>query len=60
MRAVFSADGEVTRITFYSALGFGLTTQAVKAAQKIKFTPAIKDGHPVSMYMQLEYTFNLF
>ena len=34
--------------------------QAVKAARLIKFDPPMKDGHPVSMWMQLEYNFNLY
>jgi hypothetical protein len=38
----------------------GLTEQAIKAARRIKFIPATKDGQPVSTYIQLEYNFNLF
>jgi TonB family protein len=60
LRAVFSSTGEVRDILVTRALGYGLTTQAVKATQKIKFTPATKDGSPVSMYVQLEYNFSLF
>jgi len=60
LRAVFAADGEVKRVFVMRALGYGLTTAAVKAARLIKFTPAIKDGQPVSMFIQLEYNFNLY
>lgn len=60
LRAVFAADGEVKRVFVIRALGYGLTTQAVKAARLIKFIPAMKDGQPVSMFIQLEYNFNLF
>jgi outer membrane biosynthesis protein TonB len=42
------------------ALPYGLTTRAVRAARQIRFTPAEKDGKPVSMYIQLEYNFNLY
>jgi hypothetical protein len=42
-----------------SGLPDGLTEHAVKAAQKIKFKPATRDGKPVAMWMQLEYNFNL-
>ncbi len=60
LRAVFASDGQVKNLRVTQALPFGLTTEAVRAARKIKFTPAIKDGNPVSMYIQLEYNFNLF
>lgn len=60
LRAVFSAEGEVKRIEIARALGYGLTTRAVTAARQIRFTPAMKDGTPVSMYIQLEYNFHLY
>ncbi len=60
LRAVFASNGEVTHLVVTRPLGYGLTTQAVKAARLIKFDPAMKDGHPVSMYMQLEYHFTLY
>ena len=60
LRTIFSSEGEVKHIVILKALGYGLTTQAVKAARQIKFSPGVKDGKPVSMYMQLEYSFNLY
>ena len=60
LRAIFSSDGEVKSLRVSQALPFGLTTAAIQAARRIKFTPAMKDGTPVSMYIQLEYNFNLF
>ena len=58
LRAVFSSSGQVTNIVAISRLPDGLTEQAIEAARQIRFVPATKDGHPVSMYMQLEYNFN--
>lgn len=58
LRAIFSKTGQVTTIRVVSGLPFGLTEQAIKAARGIKFTPAMKDGEPVSMWIQLEYNFN--
>jgi hypothetical protein len=49
---------QVQNIRVISGLPYGLTEQAVSAARQIKFTPAMKDGKPVSMWMQLEYNFN--
>jgi TonB family protein len=59
IRCVFAKTGEVTNIHVVSGLPDGLTDRAVEAARKIKFIPAAKDGHPVSMWMELQYNFNL-
>ena len=60
IRAVFSSSGQVTNIVAVSKLPDGLTEKAIAAARQIRFVPATKDGRPVSMYMQLEYNFNLY
>ncbi len=60
LRAVFTSGGQVSNIRAVSGLPFGLTERAIAAARQIKFSPATKDGHPVSMYIQLEYNFNLY
>jgi TonB family protein len=60
LRCVFAANGKVTNIQVVSGLPDGLTEKAIKAAQEIKFKPATRDGKPVSMWMQLEYNFNLY
>lgn len=60
LRAIFAANGRVVGIHAVSGLPHGLTEQAIYAARQIKFVPAIKDGRPVSMFIQLEYNFNLY
>ena len=60
LRAVFSAGGTVTNIQAVSSLPNGLTERAIAAARQIKFVPATKDGRPVSMWMELQYNFNLY
>jgi len=60
LKAVFSSTGTVTQITPLKELPFGLTEKAVAAAKGITFVPAMKDGHNVSTYIQLEYSFNLY
>lgn len=60
LRAVFTSGGQVTGIKAVSGLPYGLTERAIAAARQIKFVPATKDGRPVSMYIQLEYNFNLY
>lgn len=60
VKAIFSCNGSVTDIRVVEMLPNGLTEQAVAASRKIKFVPAVKDGKYVSMWMQLEYNFNLY
>jgi TonB family protein len=60
LKVVFASTGQVTNIRVAQALPYGLTEKAIAAAKKIKFIPAMKDGHYVSMWMQLEYNFNLY
>jgi len=60
LRAVFSKNGEVTNLDVVRKLPHGLTQQAITAARAIRFAPAMKDGQPVSMWMELQYNFNLY
>src|SRR5437016_926343 len=60
LRVVLSSSGEVTNIRAIQSLPAGLTEKAIAAARQIRFIPARRDGHPVSMFMQLEYNFNLY
>jgi TonB family protein len=56
---VFQADGQLTNLKIIRALPLGLAETAIEAAQKIRFSPAMKDGKPVSTRMMIEFTFNL-
>lgn len=60
LRVVFSSSGEVVQIRAVRTLPFGLTERAIAAARQIRFVPAMKGGHAVSVHMQLEYNFNLY
>src|SRR5207249_389514 len=60
LRAVFSSSGQVTNIRAVSSLPDGLTERAIAAAKQIRFIPAQKDGRAVSMWMELQYNFNLY
>lgn len=56
----YSAEGELKHILVIKGLDNGLTQSAVAAARKIKFTPAMKDGRPVSVVGQIEFNFTLY
>jgi TonB family protein len=60
LRAVFTSSGAVTKIAAVSKLPDGLTDQAIGAAKQIRFIPAVKDGRFVSMWIELQYNFNLY
>lgn len=60
LRVVFYRTGQVTNIRPIQSLSGGLTEKAIAAARQIRFVPATRNGQAVSMYMQLEYNFNLY
>jgi TonB family protein len=60
LRCIFSKDGKIANLWLIRKLPHGLTERAINAARQIRFTPAVKDGQSVSMWMQLEYNFNLY
>lgn len=60
LRLVFNASGQVTNISAINGLPNGLTEKAIEAARQIKFSPAMKNGHAVSMYGKIEYAFNIY
>lgn len=60
LRVILKFDGTIGNISVASGLPYGLTEQAIAAARNIKFTPAKKDGVPVSVAAQVEYVFNLY
>jgi TonB family protein len=60
LRLVLLPSGEVGQITPVSRLPHGLTPNAIEAARRIKFTPAVKDGRAVAQYVTFEYNFNIY
>jgi TonB family protein len=60
LNVVFSFDGELKNIRVVRGLEDGLTERAIEAARKIRFQPATKDGVPVSVRGNLEYSYNLY
>lgn len=60
LRAVLSANGSVGSVSAITGLPNGLTEQAIAAAKRIKFTPAMKDGRQVSVAITLEYHFSVY
>ena len=55
--AVFRADGTVGEIQITRWAGFGLDEAAERAIRQLKFKPATRDGHPVSVRAAVRYNF---
>lgn len=60
LNVLFGADGVIKDVRVVHALPHGLTQSALAAAHKIRFQPAIKDGKPFSVRINIEYRFNLY
>lgn len=59
LRVLLSSDAQIARIRVRKGLPAGLTENAIRAACKIKFKPAMKDGAAVSRWVTVEYVFRL-
>jgi TonB family protein len=56
---VFSATGQIQILRVVHGLGHGLDESAVRAAEKIQFKPALKDGQPTDFEAVVHVVFQL-
>ena len=59
LKVLLSARGKIARVKIVKRLPAGLTENAIRAACKMEFKPAMKDGHPVAQWLTAEYVFRL-
>jgi len=59
LKVLLSARGKIARVRVVKPLPAGLTENALRAACKIEFKPAIKNGQAVSQWLTVEYVFRL-
>jgi len=57
---MFAEDGIVKAIVPIVSLPNGLTAESIKAARRIQFVPANKNGKPVSSFIRVEYNFSIY
>ena len=58
LRVVLRKTGKVTDVVLRESSGCeSFDKRAIKAAVKVKFKPAMKDGSPVSQYVMFQYNF---
>lgn len=60
LRVQFLETGEIGKISVVSGLPEGFNDKAIEAARKIIFKPAMKDGKPVTVSKQFQYSFSLY
>jgi TonB family protein len=59
LEVVFSASGQIHVVKVVRGLGHGLDESAVRAAEKIQFKPALRDGRPADFDAVLHIVFQL-
>jgi len=57
---VVGADGKPEEVAVARPIGFGLDESAVEAIRKAKFEPAMKDGKPVPVLLDLVVEFRIY
>jgi len=57
---ILGKDGNVEDAWIARKLGLGLEQQALEAVRQWKFEPAMKDGEPVPVFLNVEVTFRLY
>lgn len=57
LRVEFLSNAKIGRINVIKGLPHGLTEQAIAAARKIVFKPAIKDCEAIAVFIPASYSF---
>jgi periplasmic protein TonB len=57
---IVGADGKPRDIRVQHSLGMGLDERAIDAVRQWKFEPAMKDGQPVAVQVNIEVSFRLY
>jgi TonB family protein len=59
LKVLLSGRGKISRVRVMKGLPAGLTENAIRAACKIEFKPAMRNGQAVSEWLNAEYVFRL-
>lgn len=60
LSVVVDKTGTVVAITIERGLGYGLDESAIDSVKTWRFSPALRNGEPVSVHFPIEVSFNLF
>jgi TonB family protein len=59
LEVTFLASGQIKVTRVVNGLGFGMDDEAIHAAQRIRFTPAMLDGKPIDFSARIRIEFRL-
>ena len=59
LKVLLLPNGKIDRVRVVRRVPYGLTENAIRAACKIKFKPAVKAGAEVPQWITVEYAFRL-
>ena len=57
---IVGSDGKAHDVRVARSLGMGLDEKAIEAVQQWRFEPAMKDGRPVAVAVNVQVSFRLF
>lgn len=60
LRVTFNANGTIGSVTPVNSLPYGLTEQAISAAKRMTFQPAMRNGQPYAVTKQVAFTFTIY
>jgi protein TonB len=60
LEVTVDVNGLPTNIRVVNSLGMGLDEKAIEAVKNWRFEPAMKDGHPLAVTVNLEVDFHLY
>ena len=60
LRVQFLASGEIGEIKAVTNLPYGATENAIEAAKKIKFEPAVKNGKRINVTKIVGFSFTIY
>ena len=60
LELIVDAQGNPQRVHVVRPLGMGLDEKALEAARQYKFKPAIYQGHPVAVIIEIEVNFRIY
>ena len=59
LRVLFSSRANIGRVKVVKGLRAGLTENAIRAACRMEFKPAMRQGRPMGQWLTVEYVFRL-